>query len=674
MTVTGWTAATGEPEGAQTPSDPSLSEWVAFERLLADVSARIANAANGDIVPEIDRALGRLMDFFGYDRCTYSEFAADGTLIVLCSVAVGGLEPIPRGPFGPELTWFLGELRAGRTVALAAIPDELPPEATAESEHCGRIGLRSHLSLPLRASGRVAGVLSFAGMRKARAWPQDIVTRLTIVGEIFTSAMARARSDEETQRLRRRLWHADRVTRIGALTAAIAHEINQPLAAILSNAQAGLRYLDREGVSPEAVRAILEAVVRDDKRAAETIRTIRVLARSDETGRARIDLAETIRQLLPLLATELERQGIRIETQFERGCRVVADKAQIEQVALNLILNAAAAMQACPQGDRRLRLSVSRSSEGCVAVAVCDSGPGIAAEHLDAVFEPFWTARSDGLGLGLAICRSIVHAHGGGIWVEPNRDRGVTFRFELQGEAGAGDIRHAAVPAAEAAPEHPPLATAAEPTVCVVDDDAAVREGLARLLAAAGWTVATYASASEFLERGSLADVACILLDNRMPGMSGLELQQELASNGVAAPVVFLTGQGDVATGVSAMKLGAVDFLIKPVDHEVLVAVVRKALERHASARTRALERDASRALVSRLSAREREVMELVIRGRLNKQIAADLDIAEQTVKQHRGRVMEKMEVRSVAELVRVCAASGLLVDPANPGNSIPTT
>ena len=380
---------------------------------------------------EIEGALTQLVDFLGYDRCTYSEFAADGTLNVLCSAAVGGVEPILRGAFGAGLSWFLRELRAGRIVALSTIPDELPPQATAEAEHSKRIGLRSHLSIPLRIAGRVIGVLSFAGLRSARTWPEEVITRLTIIGEVFASAIARTRSEEEAHRLRNRLWHADRVARIGALTAAIAHELNQPLAAILSNAQAGLKYLGRGDATPEEVRAILEAVVREDKRAAETIRTMRAMLRHDETGRARIDLAAALREVLQLLASELGRQGIRIETAVQAGCWVMADKAQIEQVALNLVLNAAAAMQACPREDRLLRLSVSRDGDGHVVVDVCDSGTGIPAEHVDAVFEPFWTTRKEGLGLGLAICRSIVQAHGGAIRVEPNPDRGVTFRFEL---------------------------------------------------------------------------------------------------------------------------------------------------------------------------------------------------------------------------------------------------
>jgi FixJ family two-component response regulator len=338
----------------------------------------------------------------------------------------------------------------------------------------------------------------------------------------------------------------------------------------------------------------------------------------------------------------------------------VADKAQIEQVALNLVLNAAAAMQARPRDERLLRLSVARGEDGRAVAAVCDSGRGIAAEHVEEVFEPFWTTHGEGLGLGLAICRSIVEGHGGVIRVDPNADRGVTVRFELPGEAADGDAETPRAPAAERATEPSTRAVADEPTVCIVDDEATVRESLVRLLEAAGWKTASYASAGELLDRPSLADVACLLLDVRMPGLSGSELQQLLSAKGAAPPIVFLTGHAEVAAGIDAMKLGAVDFLAKPVHDAVLIGAVRKAMERHAGERKRWLEQEACRVLVDRLTAREREIMQHVIRGRLNKQIAADLDIAEQTVKQHRGRVMEKMEVHSLAELVRVCEASGL--------------
>jgi FixJ family two-component response regulator/two-component sensor histidine kinase len=389
---------------------------------------------------------------------------------------------------------------------------------------------------------------------------------------------------------------------------------------------------------------------------------MRALLRQDETGRERIDVAAALREVLQVLAAELRRQGVRVETELGANCWAVADKVQIEQVALNLIINAAAAMQACPRDERWVRVSASRTDDDRVVVAVRDAGVGIPAGNLDAVFEPFWTTRREGLGLGLSVCRSIVQAHRGTIAVEANADRGVTFRFQLP--AATSDPAAAGAAAEEAAPQAPARTATGTPTVCVVDDDDAVRGSLVRQLAAEGWNAFAYASATEFLERASLAEVGCVLLDNRMPGMSGIELVERLAVGGDAPPVVFLSGNSDVATGVEAMKLGAADFLVKPVDGDALVAAVRKALERHAGERKRSLEREASRTLVGRLSARERQVLAHVVRGRLNKQIAADLDIAEQTVKQHRGRVMEKIEVRSVAELVRVCEAAGFLTSP----------
>src|SRR5512145_2936289 len=330
----------------------ALVDRLAFERLLAELASRFADVPAGAVTREIQSALKRLVDFFGYDRCTYSEFAADGTLNIVASAAVPSVGALRPGPFGEERAWFLGEVRAGRTVVLPALPKSLPAHAKSERDYVKASGLRSHLSIPLRMRGRTSGVLSFAGFRRARDWPQDLIVRLTIIAEVFASAAARASSEEEAHRLRARLWHADRVARISALTAAIAHEINQPLTAILSNAQAGLANLERGDAPPQEIRAILEAVVRDDKRAAETIRTMRAFLRQDENTRERIDIASALHDVLRLLTAELSRRDIRIEKDLAAGCWVSADKIQIEQVVLNLLLNAAQAMEACPPEER----------------------------------------------------------------------------------------------------------------------------------------------------------------------------------------------------------------------------------------------------------------------------------------------------------------------------------
>lgn len=633
-----------------------------FEGLVAELSTRLANATSASIAAEIDAALQRLVDILGYDRCTYNEFRADGAASVAWSAAGEGVEPLPRGTYWPELQWFYGELRAGRIVALPDLPRGLPAKAAAEGEHVRRLGLRSHLSIPLRIGGRVASSLSFAGFRRAHDWPPDVIRRLTIIGELIASAVTRARLEEEAEQLRTRLWHADRVARTGALTAAIAHEINQPLAAILGNAQAGLAWMERGAADAAKTRAVLEAVVREVKRAAETIRSVRALLRHDESGRSRIDLAATIDEIVHLLGSTLRRRGIRVHASYRPDCFVMADRVQIEQLALNLILNAVDAMQAVARNGRELRVEILPVNERRVAARFSDTGPGIPPEHLATIFEPFWTTRKDGLGLGLAICRSIVQAHQGTIEARANAAGGATFVVELPLSPSA------TVPAS--APENAggvgPSATAGA-LVCIVDDDAAVREGLMRLLEASGCTAIAFGSGRELLERWPIPQVGCLLLDLRLPEISGIEIQSRLAALGPVPPVVFMSGHGDVASGVEAMKLGALDFLAKPVDPDTLVATLRRALSLDAAERPRAAERARCQGLLARLSPREREVTAHVIRGRLNKQIASDLGISEQTVKQHRGRVMEKLEVRSVADLVRVWEIAGSHPAPRPP-------
>jgi FixJ family two-component response regulator len=196
--------------------------------------------------------------------------------------------------------------------------------------------------------------------------------------------------------------------------------------------------------------------------------------------------------------------------------------------------------------------------------------------------------------------------------------------------------------------------------VFVVDDAPEVRVALSRLLGAAGYTVHLFDSAEQFLAEQNSEDAGCLLLDMAMPGLNGLELQSALNSSGCGRPIVFLTGHGDMQAGVNAMKRGAVDFLAKPVDETRLFAALDHALNIDDTARS---SRATCRAIEQRLETltpRELQVMEEVICGRLNKQIAGKLSIREKTVKVHRARVMSKMHVRSVAELVQIAFRVGI--------------
>lgn len=194
----------------------------------------------------------------------------------------------------------------------------------------------------------------------------------------------------------------------------------------------------------------------------------------------------------------------------------------------------------------------------------------------------------------------------------------------------------------------------AQVCINVVDDDALVLRSVGRLLQSAGYRVRTFSSGQDFLAYYAEGVPGCIVIDLSMPGLNGLELQQALAKKSAAPPVVFISGQSDVATSVEAMKAGAVDFLTKPFDEQHLLGAVSAAVEKDRSARSAHAERATTDARLAALTPREREVLELVVAGKLNKQIAAALGTAEKTVKVHRASMMRKMQADSLADLVRV--------------------
>jgi FixJ family two-component response regulator len=201
--------------------------------------------------------------------------------------------------------------------------------------------------------------------------------------------------------------------------------------------------------------------------------------------------------------------------------------------------------------------------------------------------------------------------------------------------------------------------TAAAPLVLVVDDDPSVRKSLSRLLASADYAVETFASATEFLARGPHPGPCCLVLDVKMPGLTGIQLQEMLTAAGRRMSIVFVSGHADVPTSVKAMKAGAVDLLTKPVDVRDLIAAIRRAMTRDEHERASETRLAEVRRRVAMLTARETEVFARVVTGMLNKQIGAALGIGEKTVKVHRARVMEKMQAGSVAELVRLADEAG---------------
>jgi FixJ family two-component response regulator len=199
------------------------------------------------------------------------------------------------------------------------------------------------------------------------------------------------------------------------------------------------------------------------------------------------------------------------------------------------------------------------------------------------------------------------------------------------------------------------------PLIHIIDDEESLRTALSRLLIASGYRVALYESAAQFLERTCESAPGCILLDINMPGLSGVQLQEHLVKEHSELPIIFLTGHGDIATSVRAIKAGAEDFLPKPVEKSDLINAIQRALERYSNAHSELAHLQESRRRIKLLTTREKEVFDLLILGMLNKQVAYQLGNTERTVKAHRHSIMEKMQVKSLAELVLIASQLGML-------------
>jgi PAS domain S-box-containing protein len=255
----------------------------------------------------------------------------------------------------------------------------------------------------------------------------------------------RKRAEQELRESERRyreaqmeLAHVNRVTTMGQLTASIAHEVNQPIAAAVTSADAGLRWLAAKPPDLEEVRDALDRVILAGNRAGDVIGRIRALIRKVPERKAPLDMNETILETIALTRSEMERHFILLRTELGNGLpRIWGDRVQLQQVILNLIMNAIEAMSEISEESRELRIGTSMDALGSVTIAVLDSGPGLKPESLAHLFDPFYTTKPAGMGMGLSICRSITEAHGGRLWATPNTPRGAIFQFTLRQDAAS---------------------------------------------------------------------------------------------------------------------------------------------------------------------------------------------------------------------------------------------
>jgi two-component system sensor kinase FixL len=261
----------------------------------------------------------------------------------------------------------------------------------------------------------------------------EVGTAAFFLDASLTLAFIVDRTDRyELHRNRQDLAHLTRVSTIGQLASSLAHELNQPLTAILSNVQAAQRFMMSDTIDLTEVREILNDIVQDDYRASEVIRRIRAVVKNGDPEVMPLDLAEVIRDAVVLMHSDAISRGVRVTFDLDQGLPCVqGDKVQLQQVVLNLLLNAFDAMEGVQSVDRVVDVKLKSEHNGMVGLAVVDRGHGLAAEKVDKIFKPFFTSKPQGLGLGLSISRSIVEMHKGRLWAENNIDRGATFHVIL---------------------------------------------------------------------------------------------------------------------------------------------------------------------------------------------------------------------------------------------------
>jgi signal transduction histidine kinase/integral membrane sensor domain MASE1 len=403
--------------------DLSLAERLRFEKLLSNLTAAFRDVSVIDFDREIRDGLHRVVEFLAADRGSLIEFSRDrGTVR---SWAIEEWIDVDEFP------WLTARLQRGDSVTVSSL-DELPRDAEVDRRSYLAYRVKPSLAVPLLVSGTVVGGLVLSAIGVARASSEELMRQLNLLAEVFANALSRRQVELEAQRLRQDLAHIGRISAVGELTASLAHDLSQPLAAILSNAQAGQRLLAAEPVNLPEVTQILADIVEDDKRAGAVIHRLRALLKRGDFEQVSLELNETVSEVARLVRSDAVIRNVTMTIELAGGLpRVRGDRVQLQQVLLNLVLNGLDAMREPHTGDRNLVIRTARSTATTVRVAVEDSGSGIDEEHAEKVFQPLYTTKVDGLGMGLAIARTIVEAHGGTIAAQNNAHGGATFSFAL---------------------------------------------------------------------------------------------------------------------------------------------------------------------------------------------------------------------------------------------------
>jgi len=407
------------------------------QTLLAGEKKMLEMIVAGYPLPEILSALCALVDE-NADGCFSSVVVLDRSgKRIAYAVAPSLPSSFTEALKGCEVTCTLGPcgmaiVRNEQVIAFDVTSDErfdreaFPAVAVAH-------GLKCCWSTPLRTlTGELLGTFAITKRETGcpTAFHQAIIQQLNHIASI---AIQRTRSEEALDKLRSELTHVARVSSLGALTASIAHEVNQPLSGIITNAGTCLRMLASDPANIAGAIETARRTIRDGHRAADIIARLRSLFVKQDAAAEAVDVNDAAREVIALLSSELQRSRVTLRPELADDLpRVTGDRVQLQQVILNLLRNAADAMRSVEDRPRRLVIRTQRDEDGCVRLTVTDAGAGIEPQALDRLFDAFYTTKSDGMGIGLSISRSIIERHRGRLWAAPNDDGpGATFSFSI---------------------------------------------------------------------------------------------------------------------------------------------------------------------------------------------------------------------------------------------------
>ncbi|MFL5246330.1 MAG: sensor histidine kinase [Myxococcales bacterium] len=405
--------------------------------LLQRISSELIRSAQGELARAIDSAIADMGQALSADRALIATRDANGN-VVQYAWHRNGTNGRRSTSDGDPLDLALGGLQLEDTL-VCDNRKRLPVTLRAPKQ----LKISSAIVVPLNG-GKTEGVLALAA-KSPRSWRPDAVAATERLADLLSAGLERmatqsslgkeqakrVHAEAETLKLRDQLAHAGRVSMLGELAASLAHELNQPLTAIYTNAQAAQRFLDRSRPDLSEALNALHDLGQDCRRAGDVLGRLRQMFRRHETERVPLGAGVLVEHVLMLLHEDAVARGVEIKLDVEPDLPLVrGDRVQLEQVLMNLLVNAFEAVAGIPSGPKQVTVR-AYARDGFVEVAVLDSGKGIARNELERIFEPFFTRKPNGMGMGLAICRTIVEAHGGRISADNRSERGAVFELSL---------------------------------------------------------------------------------------------------------------------------------------------------------------------------------------------------------------------------------------------------